>query len=107
MNYYSTKQKALKSSLKDAVLNGIAPDGGLYMPAEIRALPSAWFKNPPTTLPSIGFDVANQFLGGDIPSNDLESIVGNAMNFDAKMVEIGPQIWSLELFHGPTLAFKD
>src|SRR5690349_20175977 len=103
MTYYSTKDKTLKSSLKDAVLNGIAADGGLFMPAEIRSLPATWFKNPPKTLPSIAFDVAHQFLGGDIPATELRSIVDNAMNFDVRIVEISSGIWSLELFHGPTL----
>src|SRR5689334_3362507 len=107
MNYHSTKDKALKSTLKDAVLNGIAPDGGLFMPQEIRPLPASWFQNPQKTLPSIAYDVARQFLGEDIPSNELKSIVSNAMNFDVKMVEVGSRLWCLELFHGPTLAFKD
>jgi threonine synthase len=107
MKYYSTKNGSHSVSLEEAVLNGIAIDGGLFMPEEIRPLSGDWFANPPTSLQQIAFDVAQQFIGDDIGEKDLQSIVEKAINFELKLVEVEAQTWALELFHGPTLAFKD
>jgi len=107
MNYYSTGNKALRSTLKDAVLKGLAPDGGLFMPERITPLSKAWLENPPMTLREIAFDVARQLIGDDVPIETLRTIVYNAINFDVPLVALGHNIWSVELFHGPTLAFKD
>jgi len=107
MKYYSTRNKSLRVSLKEAVVGGIASDGGLFMPESINPLHASWFSNPPDNLKEIAFDVSRQLVGDDIPFDDLKSIVDKAMNFKVKLVQVEENVWSLELFHGPTLAFKD
>jgi threonine synthase len=107
MNYYSTRNRSVTSSLKDAVVRGLAEDGGLFMPERITPLPVKWFSEPPASLPAIAFDVAHQLLGEDIPGSALHRLVTEAINFDVQIVPVDKNIWSVELFHGPTLAFKD
>jgi threonine synthase len=107
MKYYSTKNRLLRVSLEEAVLNGIAADGGLFMPEQVNNLPPEWFSKPPSSLQQISFEVARQFIDDDIPEKDLQSIVERSINFELKLVEVGPLTWAMELFHGPTLAFKD
>ena len=97
----------MKRSLKDAVVRGLAEDGGLFMPERITPLPLQWFREPPTSLPAIAFDVAHQLLGEDIPHAALHKLVTDAINFDVQVVPVDKNIWSVELYHGPTLAFKD
>lgn len=108
MNYYSTNNKNLKVSLKEAVIQGLAPNNGLYMPEQIPVLPNSFFESlPKLSFQEIGFQVAKNLIGDDIPTNELKRIVDHTTQFDAPLVEIEKNIFSLELFHGPTLAFKD
>ena len=108
MNYYSTNNKNIKASLKEAVVGGLAPDKGLYMPERIPSLPKAFFKNMANmSLQEISYVVANTLFGEDIDSEKLKNIVYETLNFDIPLVYIKDNIYSLELFHGPTLAFKD
>ena len=108
MYYYSTRDTTLKRSLKDAVLDGLAPDGGLYMPEKIPLLPAQQllsFKDKSFT--EISQEIALIFFGKDLPEKDIVEITGSAVNFDTPLVEVEDRVHALELFHGPTLAFKD
>ncbi len=108
MKYHSTRNVNHVVSLKEAVLNGLAPDKGLYMPQRIPLFPSDYFHSlPEKSFTEIAFDVASAFLGDDIPQEKLKSIVDHTISFDAPLVEVEKNIFALELFHGPTLAFKD
>lgn len=108
MNYYSTNNKNLKVSLRDAVIQGLAPDNGLYLPESIPTLPSSFFETlHKLSFQEIGFQVAKNLIGDDIPTSELKRIVDHTIQFDAPLVEIEENVFSLELFHGPTLAFKD
>lgn len=108
MEYYSTNGNSPKVSLKEAVIKGLAPDKGLYMPERIPILPKAFFNNIGNmTLQEISFVVANTLFGEDIEPEVLKEIVYDTMNFDIPLVYIAENRYSLELFHGPTLAFKD
>jgi len=94
--------------LREAVLGGLAPDGGLYVPLTIPVLPPeffAWLRG--MTLPQIGFEVGKEFLGDDVPEEIIRLISSEALNFPAPIVTLGGDLHVLELFHGPTLAFKD
>ncbi|MCF6297500.1 MAG: threonine synthase [Flavobacteriaceae bacterium] len=108
MNYYSLNKKAPKVSFQDAVIKGLAPDKGLYFPEEITPLPKSFFENiNKYTYPEIAFEVIKQFIGGEIPEKDLKSIISDTLNFEFPLIEIEKDIYTLELFHGPTMAFKD
>ena len=108
MEYFSTNNTTERTTLENAVVNGLAPDGGLYMPAYFERLPSLFFEEAAElSFQEIAFQVAKQLLLGDLPESDLESIVHEAVSFDAPLVEIDSGCYALELFHGPTLAFKD
>ncbi len=108
MRYYSTVDKHHIVSLQQAVLKGLAPEQGLYMPEQIKRLPKEFFDSMATlTFQEIGMRVATQLIGEDVPANDLEQMVKHTIQFDAPLVEVEENIFSLELFHGPTLAFKD
>ncbi len=108
MNYYSTNNRNLKVNLRDAVIKGLAPDNGLFMPEVIPVLSNDFFKTLRTkSFQQIGFDVAKNIIGSDIPETDLKRIVEHTIQFDAPLIEIEKDVFSLELFHGPTLAFKD
>jgi threonine synthase len=108
MNYYSTNNKNQKVSLREAVIQGLAPDNGLYMPEYIPVLPNSFFESlPKLSFQEIGFQVAKNLIGDDIPTSELKRIVDHTIQFDAPLVEIKKDVFSLELFHGPTLAFKD
>lgn len=108
MEYYSTGKKAPKVNLRTAVTEGLAPDRGLYMPERIIPLPEWFFKEMESfTFREIAFEVAKCFFGEDIPEADLQEIVFDTLSFDAPLVHVRDSIYSLELFHGPTLAFKD
>jgi len=103
MRYYSTNQKALPVSFRHAVLKGLAEDGGLYMPERFPVL------NFPAGTPfsEICFEVAKSFVEQEIPSPILREMIEQAINFDAPLRKLSDAIYVLELFHGPTLAFKD
>ena len=108
MMYYSTNGKAPKADLRKAVTKGLAEDRGLYMPESIKRLPDEFFR----TMGSRSFvdnsaRVAEAFFGEDVPSDELYRIVSETLSFDCPLREVEPGIYALELFHGPTLAFKD
>src|SRR5713226_4570541 len=108
MKFRSTNRKCPEVSLREAVLGGLAPDGGLYVPLTIPVLPPeffAWLRG--MTLPQIGFEVGKEFLGDDVPEEIIRLISSEALNFPAPIVTLGGDLHVLELFHGPTLAFKD
>lgn len=108
MKLYSTNNKALRVSFKEAVFNSLPVDKGLYMPESIPVMDPDFISNLHTfSLPEIAFRVAKALLDGDIPDQDLKKIVDEAINFGAPLVELGGNIHVLELFHGPSLAFKD
>ncbi len=108
MKYYSTNKSVSEVSLKEAVTKGLADDKGLFMPERIEALPSSFFENIHNmSFQEISFEVAKKFFGEDIPEEDLKAIVYDTLSFDCPVVHVNDRIYSLELFHGPTLAFKD
>lgn len=108
MKYYSTNRQSSEVSLHDAVVKGLASDKGLYMPKTIKCLPDSFFSEMENlSFQEIASRVADNFFGEDIPSDILRSIVYDTLNFDIPLVPVSDNIYSLELFHGPTLAFKD
>lgn len=108
MLYYSTKNRDIKASLQEAVVYGLAPDRGLYMPEQIPQLPDTFFKEiSGKNLQEIAAIVADAFFGDDIDKDSLNQIVANSLNFEIPLKEIEKDIYVLELFHGPTFAFKD
>lgn len=108
MQLYSTNNKDLRVSFKDAVFNSLPADNGLYMPALIPELDPEFIRSMTDfSLPEIAFKVAQNILNGDIPDEDLKKIINDAINFDAPVTNLGEHIHVLELFHGPSLAFKD
>ena len=108
MKYYSTNHQTPDVTLQDAVVKGLAADKGLFMPERINALPASFFDNMSTmSLQEVAYAVAQAFFGEDIPADKLKQIVYDTMNFDIPLVKVSDNIYSLELFHGPTLAFKD
>lgn len=108
MRYYSTNGNSPTASLKDAVIRGLAPDRGLYMPERIKPMPKAFFEDMPgMDFKDIAQAVAASFFGEDIEAEALERIVRGTLSFDTPAVKVTDSIYSLELFHGPTLAFKD
>ncbi|HEU5290293.1 MAG TPA: threonine synthase [Cyclobacteriaceae bacterium] len=108
MMYYSTNNPAYKVNLQEAVIKSLAPDNGLFMPEKIPVLPPAFFSSlDEMTFAEIAFEVAHAFTGNDLPTGRLKKIIEHTITFDAPLVEIEKNIYALELFHGPTLAFKD
>ena len=108
MKYYSTNHKSDDVTLRDAVVRGLAPDRGLYMPERLNKLPKEFFENiDKMTFQEMSFEVAKAFFGEDIPADDLKRIVYDTLAFETPVVKVEDNIYSLELFHGPTLAFKD
>jgi threonine synthase len=108
MRYYSTNGKAPLASLEKAVVKGLAEDKGLYMPERIKKLPEEFFSGiQDMSFHDIAFVVADAFFGEDVPADDLRRIVCDTLSFDVPAVKVEENIYSLELFHGPTLAFKD
>ncbi|MDR1762960.1 MAG: threonine synthase [Dysgonamonadaceae bacterium] len=108
MKYYSTNRKSPEVGLKDAVIKGLAPDRGLYMPEKIPVLPLSFYdKISDFSFQETAFRVAEAFFGGDVDNDILKSTVYDTLCFDTPLVGLGERIFSLELFHGPTLAFKD
>lgn len=108
MKYYSTNGQAPIATLEKAVVKGLAEDKGLYMPERIKPLPQAFFDNIENlSFQEIAYTVADAFFGEDVPAEDLKRIVYDTLAFDCPCVKVTDTIYSLELFHGPTLAFKD
>ena len=108
MNYYSTNGKAPQADLKKAVIKGLAEDRGLYMPERIEKLPKAFFDEMKNmSFQDIAYNVASNFFGEDVDADALQDIVFDTLSFDCPIVKVEDNIYALELFHGPTLAFKD
>ena len=108
MKYYSTNKQAPVASLQEAVVKGLAADKGLFMPMSIKPLPQEFYDTIDTlSFQEIAYRVADAFFGEDIPADTLKQIVYDTLSFDVPLVKVADNIYSLELFHGPTLAFKD
>lgn len=108
MKFYSTKQQTPTVSLREAVLKGLPADNGLFMPERIPTLPNDFFENLENlSFQQIAYRVASNLLGEDVPAQDLERLVYEAINFPAPLVSLSENLHILELFHGNTLAFKD
>lgn len=108
MKYYSTNKQASDATLEEAVVRGLAGDKGLYMPHEIKPLPQSFYDEIENlSFQEIAYRVAQAFFGEDVPADVLKQIVYDTLSFDAPVVKVKDNIYSLELFHGPTLAFKD
>lgn|SRR5690606_11107439 len=108
MRLYSTKNPSSDFSLKEAIFKGLPDDGGLFMPYVIPVLPNAFFENIQNlSLQEIAFEVSKNMLQGAVPDDALRNIVEDAINFEVPLVPLDENIYSLELFHGPTYAFKD
>lgn len=108
MIFYSTNDKSNTADLKTAVLKGLAPDKGLYMPETIPTLPASFWDNiPGKTMGEIGFEMLKPYFCPDIPEDTFRKMVDDAFNFPVPVVKITENISTAELFHGPTLAFKD
>ncbi len=108
MKYYSTNHTAPTATLEEAVVKGLAGDRGLYMPENIKMLPKTFFDNIDSmSFQEIAYTVADAFFGEDVEAEALKNIVYDTLQFDCPLVQVTDNIYSLELFHGPTLAFKD
>ena len=108
MKYYSLSNPTIKTSFENAVVNGIAPDRGLYFPEEIPSLDTSFFEElPQLSIPEMAYTAMAPFVGDEIPQAVLENILKNTLDFDFPVVPVKDNMGSLELFHGPTLAFKD
>jgi threonine synthase len=108
MKLYSTKNRSHVVSLKEAVFKGLPPDNGLYMPVDIPELPKAFFDRIETlSLQEIALEVSSALIGEEVSKKDLKDIVSDVLTFDAPLVNVHDTIFALELFHGPSFAFKD
>jgi len=108
MKYYSTNKKVSGESLENAVIKGLAEDKGLFMPDHITEIPAAFYDNIQNlSFQEMAYTAAYMLFGDDVHANMLKAIVFDTLNFDVPLVEVEKNIYSLELFHGPTLAFKD
>ena len=108
MRYYSTNGNAPIADLHKSVVKGLAEDRGLYMPEKIKQLPKDFFDNiDKMSFQEIAYTVADAFFGEDVEADALKKIVYDTLSFDCPVVKVKDNIYSLELFHGPTLAFKD
>ena len=106
MKYFSTNKQAQLVSFKEAVIKGLAPDKGLYFPEEIQKLPNGLI-NHGKSLTEICYAFASPFVGNEIPAEKLQTIIEETINFPLPIVEVEKEVYSLELWHGPTCAFKD
>ncbi|MBD5279200.1 MAG: threonine synthase, partial [Bacteroides sp.] len=108
MRYRSTAGKSQEVSLEDAVVKGLAPDRGLYMPLEFPRLSEEFFKRlPEMALPEMAAEIAEALFGEDVEPEKLKALTEETMNFPIPLARVKDNVYSLELFHGPTLAFKD
>jgi len=108
MRYYSLNNSSPLTSFKKAVQNGIAPDRGLYFPEEITPISEDFINNiSEYSNEEIAYEVIKQFIGDEIPATILKEIIKKTISFDFPIVNLDENIGSLELFHGPTMAFKD
>jgi threonine synthase len=108
IQFYSTEGRSSKVFLEEAVMTGLAKDGGLFMPDQIVRLPDRFFQEIfSLSFSEISFEIIKNLLQGSLPAQDLRQIVEKAISFDAPLKAIFPHVYALELFHGPTLSFKD
>jgi len=108
MKYYSLNHNTPEVNFEQAVIQGLAPDKGLYFPRNINALESSFFENIENySNEEIAFEAIKQFVGDEIPETELRLIIKETLSFDFPLVQVEKDIYSLELFHGPTMAFKD
>src|SRR5437879_3205435 len=108
MKFYSTNNRNHAVSLSEAVIHGLAPDKGLYMPERIPVFTNSFFSSlHEKSFQEIAFEVAKVLIEEDISNDELIKIVKHTVCFDAPLIEVGKNVFSLELFHGPTFAFKD
>ena len=108
MKYYSLNHNAPKVSFQEAVIQGLAPDRGLYFPENITPLPDSFFDSIDSlSNEEIAFKAIEPFVGDEIPEANLKQIIHETLSFEFPLVKIESNIYSLELFHGPTMAFKD
>jgi threonine synthase len=108
MNYYSLNNKSNIVSFQEAVIQGLASDKGLFFPESIVALPDSFFEHiEHLSHEEIAFEAIKQFVGNEIPASELKQIVNETLSFDFPLVKVDDNVFSLELFHGPTMAFKD
>ncbi len=108
MNYYSLNNKNHKVTFQEAVIQGLAPDRGLYFPETITPLPDSFFQNIETlSNEEIALEAIKQFVGNEIPETELKKIIAETLCFDFPCIPVEDNVFSLELFHGPTMAFKD
>lgn len=108
MKYYSTNKQISGVSLEEAVVKGLASDKGLFMPDVIKKLPQEFYDTiDQLSFQEIAYRVSDAFFGEDVDAESLKQIVYDTLAFDVPLVKVEDNIYSLELFHGPTLAFKD
>lgn len=108
MKYYSTNKSTPTVTLKEAVIKGLASDNGLFMPEHIGQFDKSFFENIHNlSFQEVAYEIAHMFFGDDIEASTLKTIVYDTLQFDCPIVKVTDKIYSLELFHGPTLAFKD
>ena len=108
MKFYSLNKQAPPVSFKEAVIRGIAPDRGLYFPESFTPLADSFFETiEELSNHEIAFNAIHQFVSDEIPNEELKKILANTLDFDFPIVEIEENVATLELFHGPTMAFKD
>jgi threonine synthase len=108
MNYYSLHHKSPDTTFKNAVVQGLAKDRGIYFPENITPLSKEFIDNIENyTNHEIAFEAIKQFVGDEIPTEKLKEIIKETVSFDFPLVKVDENIASLELFHGPTMAFKD
>ncbi len=108
MQYYSTNNPNHKVALKEAVIKGLAPDQGLYMPEGIPVMPTSFYENLSSmNFQEMGYVLIKALFGEDLNASQVKELVDHTLIFDAPLVKLEEGIYSLELYHGPTLAFKD
>lgn len=108
MKFYSTSNSSHQVSLAEAVIKGLAPDQGLYMPEVIPVLEESFFADlSKMTFQEIGYQVIGALFSSALSDSQIKELVDHTLVFDAPLVEVEQDVYSLELFHGPTLAFKD
>ncbi len=108
MNLYSTNHISPDVNFREAIFQGLPPDNGLYMPSEIPALPQSFWDNVENlSFNEMAVAISEILLGDDIPETDLETLIPSALDFEAPAVKLAQDLYCLELFHGPSMAFKD